>query len=155
MPAKRTMGSDMLLMPCRGAGTRGSCELLFLHHRPCVVERPAEASHHLVDLGLADDQWRAEGDDVARHVAQYRPVMLGAAHEMRGDAGFGVEALLGRLVADELDRADQPDAPRLADERMIGMAADRRLHAGPDAPPSRDDNALDVALERHVRDGRR
>src|SRR3989442_13589927 len=127
MPTKRTMGSDMLLMPARGAGARASCELLFHHHFPCVVERPAEASHHLVDLGLADDQWRAEGDDVARHVAQYRPVMLRAAHEMRGDAGFGIEALLGRLVADELDRADQPDAPRPADHRMVGQAADPRL----------------------------
>src|SRR2546426_2530441 len=127
MPTKRTMGSDVLLMPARGAGARGSCELLFLHHCPCVVERPAEASHHLVDLGLADDQWRAEGDDVARHVAQYRPVMLRAAHEMRGDAGFGIEALLGRLVADELDRADEPDCAGVADQRMFRVAADPRL----------------------------
>src|SRR6266852_2627261 len=103
MPTKRTMGSDVLLMPARAAGARGSCQLLFPHHRPRIVERTAEARHHLIDLGLADDQRGAEGDDIAGHVAQYRPVVLCAAHEMRGDTGFGIEALPGRLVADPLD----------------------------------------------------
>src|SRR6266550_1165181 len=117
MPTKRTIGSRLFMSAPR-AGTESSCEPLFLHHRPGIVERPAEARHHLVDLGLADDQRRAEGDDIARHVAQYCPVMLGAAHEMRGDAGFRVEALLGRLVADELDGSDEPDAARIADEWM-------------------------------------
>ena len=36
---------------------------------------------------------RAERDDVARHVAQDRAVMLRAAHEVRGDARLGIEAL--------------------------------------------------------------
>src|SRR5439155_11726314 len=101
---KRTMGS---LMRAPSANPQCSYQPLFLHHSPRIVERPAEASHHLVELGLADDQGRTEGDHVAGHVAQYRPVMLGAAHEVGGDAGLRVEALLGRLVADELHRADQ------------------------------------------------
>src|SRR6266498_223770 len=117
MPTKRTMGSVILMAP-------RSRETLFLHHRPRVVERLAKAGHHLVDLGLVDDQWWAEGDVITRHVAQYRPVMLCAAHEVRGHAGFRVEALLGRLVTDELDSADQPDAARLTDQRMVGIAAD-------------------------------
>src|ERR1700694_2840138 len=114
MPTKRTMGSE-LLMRARRESAQRSCQALFPHHRPGIVERPAKTSHHLVDLGLADDQRRAEGDDIARHVAQYRPMVLGAAHEMRGDTGFRVEALLGRPVADELDCADKPDAARLAE----------------------------------------
>src|SRR5438876_8213849 len=81
--------------------------------------------------------------------------MLRAAHEMRGDAGSGIEALLGRLVADELDRADEPDAPRLAYQRMIGIAADPRLHSRPDAPHLTDDVALLVDLQRLERDGGR
>src|SRR5258707_5733762 len=88
---------------------RCSRETLFLHHRPGIVERVAEAADHLVDLVVDDDQRRAEGDDVAGHVAQYRSMVLRAAHEIRGDAGFGIEALLGRLVADKLYGADQPD----------------------------------------------
>src|SRR5205823_12784825 len=125
-----------------------SREAFILHHRPRIVERPAEARHHLVDLGLADDQRRAEGDDVAGHVAQYRPVMLGAAHEIRGDARLRVEALLARLVADDLDRADPSNAPRVADERMISVAADRRLHSRPDAANVTDDVTLLVDLQR-------
>src|SRR4030095_1751003 len=111
-----------------------SRETLFLHHRPGVVKRFTEAAHHLVDLGLADDQWWSEGNDVAGHVAQYRTVMLCAAHEIRGDAGFGVEALLGRLVADKFHRTDQPHAAYLADEWMIGVAANSCLHPRADAP---------------------
>src|SRR5207249_7007676 len=86
---------------------RGSRETLFLHHRPGIVERFAEAAHHLIDFGVADDQRRAEGNDVAGHVAQYRTVVLRAANEMRRDAAFGIEALLGCLVADKLHGADE------------------------------------------------
>src|SRR3982074_2946359 len=117
---KRTVGSAPLM---RSA----SPESLFLDHRPCIVERPAEAAHQFVDFTLADDQRRTEGNDIAWHVTQYRPVVLRAAHEIRRDAGFGVEALLGRLIADELHGADQPDAARLADQRMVGVAADSCL----------------------------
>ena len=66
--------------------------------------------HHLVDLGLADDQRRAERDDVARHVAQDRAVVLRAADQEGGDTRLRVEALLRRLVADELDGADEADS---------------------------------------------
>src|SRR5258708_35257646 len=120
--------------------------MLFLHHRPRIVERPAEAGHHLVDFGLADDQRRAEGDNVAGHVAQYRPVMLGAAYEIRGNTGLRVEALPGRLVADQLDRADKPDAARLADERMVGIAAEAGRPSRPTPPHPTDDVALLVRL---------
>src|SRR3982074_1171922 len=106
---KRTMGSAPLMRA-------DSPESLFLDHRPCIVERLAEAAHQFVDFTLADDQRRAEGDDIAGHVAQYRPMVLRAAHEISGDAGFGVEAMLGRLIADKLHGADQPDAARLADQ---------------------------------------
>src|SRR5260370_22146535 len=95
---------------CRAAPRYCSREALFPHHRPRIVECPAEAGHHLVDFGLADDQRRAEGDDVARHVAQYGPMMLGAAHQIGGNAGLRVEALPGRLVADKLDPAHWPAA---------------------------------------------
>src|SRR5215471_16009991 len=90
-----------------GNGPSRSYEAPFLHHRPRVVERFREASHQLVDLGFADDERRAERDDVARHVAQYRAVVLGATHEERADARLRVERLLRRFVANELDSADQ------------------------------------------------
>ena len=75
-------------------------------------------------------------------------MVLGAAHKIRGDARLRVEALLARRVADDLDRADQSNAPRVADERMISVAADRRLHSRPDAAHVTDDATLLVDLQR-------
>src|SRR3984893_19583205 len=114
------MGSG-LLMDAEGVTAAGSRQDLFLHHRRSVGQRLGERAHHLVDLGLADYQRRAESDDVAWHVAQDDPVMLRAANQIRGHASLRVEALLGRLVADELHRADQADAARLADPRMPAL----------------------------------
>src|SRR5215211_4279857 len=117
MPTKRTIGSRAVM----------SDEAFLAHHRPRVVECLAEARHHFVDLRLADDQRRAERDDVAGHVAQDRAVMLRSAHEKRGDGRLRIEALFGALVANKLDGTDQSDAARIADQRVIGEASYARL----------------------------
>ena len=51
-------------------------------------------------------------------------VRLGALRpRSAADADLGGrERLLGRLVGDQLERADQADAARLADQRVIGQA---------------------------------
>jgi len=82
------------------------------------------------------------------------PRDAGRGAQMRRDAGFGIE-LCCRLVADELDLRRSPDHA-LADQRMIGMAADRRLHARPERRRTlRDDVALLVDLQCLERDGGR
>src|SRR6516164_5398132 len=116
MPTKRTIGSDASAAPGCAVIGLSSCYALrgpsrsheapFLHHRPRVVERFRKTAHQLVDLGFADDERRAERDDVARHVAQNRAVVLRASHEERADTRLRVEALPGRLVANKLDGAD-------------------------------------------------
>src|SRR6266576_1744321 len=121
MPTKRTMGSGLLISVEDAAASR---QPLFFHHRRSIGQRLGEATHHLVDLSLADYQGRAEGDDVAGHVAQDDPVMLRTAHQIRGHASLRVEALLGSLVADELHCADQADAARLTNQRMSAVTSD-------------------------------
>jgi hypothetical protein len=56
-----------------------------------------------------------------------------AADEVRRHACLRIEARL-RFVADHLDGADQPDAADVADQRVIRVAADARLHPRTDAP---------------------
>src|SRR5678815_917273 len=119
-----------------------SREPFLSHHCPRVVERLVEARHHFVDLGLPDDQRRAERHDVARHAAQDQPVVLRAADQERSDGGLRIETLFGRLVADDLHRTDEADAARLADERMIREAADARLQTRPDPAHLREDVEL-------------
>ena len=81
-------------------------------------------------------------------------MVLRAADQERGNARLRIEALLRRLVADDLDRADEADAARVADQRMIGVAADAGLHSRADAAHLRDDVALLVDLQRLERDRR-
>ena len=81
--------------------------------------------------------------------------MLRAAHQIRGHASLRIEALLGRLVSDELDRGDQADAARLANQRMSAVTSDCLLQPRPDASHRGDDVALLVDLERLERDCRR
>src|ERR1700682_638692 len=147
MPTKRTMGSESF-MRAESASAGTSRQALFLYHPPGVVERLGEGAHHLVDLSLADYQRRAEGDDVAGHVAQDDPVLLRAAHQIRGHSSLGVEALLGRFVANELQRTDQADAARFANQRMPAVTSDCVLQARTDASHRSDDVALLVDLER-------
>src|SRR5512142_2217995 len=92
------------LSPARPSG-----EPLFPHHRERVVESPREALEHRVDLGCGDDERRAERDDVAWHAAQDHAVVLRPAYEVRRDPGLRVEALLRRLVPDDLGSADQAE----------------------------------------------
>src|SRR6478736_7211424 len=129
-------------------------EALLPNHRRRIVERLREPGEHLVDLAFADDQRRTERDDVARHVAQYHAVMLRAPDQERGNARLRIEALLRRLVADDLDRADQAHAPRVTDQRMIVAATDTGLHSRRDAAHVREDVALLVDLQRLERNRR-
>src|SRR5437764_9901932 len=99
-----------------------SDEPLLSHHRRRVVERLAEACEDLVDLAFADDQRRAERDDVAGHVAQNHAMVLRASDEVGANGSLRVEALLARLVAYELDRTDQADAARVPYQRVVGIA---------------------------------
>ena len=58
---------------------------------------------------------------------QIRPFLLGKARGLGADAELGIEALPGALVLDELQPADQADAARLADQRMIGQRLQPQL----------------------------
>src|SRR5438046_9725315 len=90
-----------------------SRETSFLHHRRCIVERTAEAAHHLVDFGLGDDQRRAEGHIIARHVAQYRPADLRRVDEIRRDTGFRSETLLRQGISRWRNWPNPPDVAPL------------------------------------------
>src|SRR6185295_2614873 len=81
--------------------------------------------------------------------------VLGATDQVRGHAGLRRETLAARLVTHQLDGADQTDAARVADQRMRGVAPDRRLQPGTDAPHRAYDVALGIDLQRLQRDGGR
>ena len=117
-----------------------------------LVQRPPQRVEHGVDLGAVDDQRRAQGDAVAADRPADQALLLGEARRLGADAELRVEALLGPLVAHQLQRADQADAARLADQRVIGQRLqpqleDRRhpLHVRDDV-----DALVDLdGLERH------
>ena len=69
----------------------------------------------------------------------------------------GVEGRLGRLVGDQLDAGDQPDAAHLADQRVVREAAQPACSCGPTVRTWLDDLPLLVdlqRLERHRRGNR-
>src|SRR4029453_10340644 len=84
------------------------------------VERLTQAAEQVGELGLVDDQRRADRDAVA-HVANEQPARHGVVVDAVAGADLDeVEGRLGLLVGDDLQRAHHADAHRLADQRMIG-----------------------------------
>ena len=93
-----------------------------------LVERAAEAVEQLVDLVRRDDERRADRDAVAAERAHDQPSSLSEADAGRARRRPSAsKARFVRLVGDDLEAADQADAARLADERMIGQRREPRL----------------------------
>src|SRR5271165_3206789 len=92
-----------------------------LGHRPIQgpVERPRQAVEHLVDLMCGDDQRRAKRQGVAGERAHDQALRLGKGDAARADALLRLERLLGALVRDHLEAADEAEAARFADQRML------------------------------------
>ena len=66
-------------------------------------------------------QRRAERDDVADG-ADDQAFLVAELGELGPERAGRIEGRFGVLVGDEFQRADQTDAARFADERMIGEA---------------------------------
>ena len=69
---------------------------------------------------------RAEGDRVADR-ADDQSFFVAEIGELGAERTRRFHRRLGRLVGDEFQRADQADAARLADERVIGETLQPRL----------------------------
>src|SRR5579862_662769 len=82
------------------------------------LERGAEAFPDLVDLGVGDDERRAEGDGIAGKRAHDEAVLAAQGFDHRADAQLRIKARFARLVLYQLERAEQADAAHVADERM-------------------------------------
>jgi len=86
------------------------------------LQRVAETAPNFVDLGLAYDERRAEGDDVAAERPDDEAVLLRRIGDQGGRAALRIERGFRRFVAHDLQRAQEPDAARFADEAVRGEA---------------------------------
>ena len=84
-----------------------------------LVQRPPEPVEEFVDFDNADDKRRRQRQHVADHRANKQAFLLGEMHGAGADAMLGLERTLAGLVGDEFHAADQAEAARLADERML------------------------------------
>src|SRR5215469_7117759 len=97
----------------------------------CPVETFAksalEAVEHLVDLRFVDDERWTQRDAVAEQRARDDAFLL---DELRDGGGRHLRRLETRLrlfVGDEFDAADEADALRFADQRMLAELGEPRL----------------------------
>src|SRR5690349_18282321 len=94
----------------RAAFTAASDQALALRPLERVVEPAAKLRENLV-ADRANDQ----------------PVLLTEMHALGADCGLRVERGLRALVAHELARADEADAARVTDERVLGQRREAGL----------------------------
>src|SRR5690606_21975699 len=134
VPAPKAQGRQRRKLPApagrqmkRSDGLFG-CDATAVHPLRGLFQRLAEALEKLVDLVLADDQRRAEGDGITQ-VAYDQAIGLAALEEVEADAAHRLEAGLGLLVGYQLHGRDQADPAHLADEGMIREAAQALLEA--------------------------
>src|SRR5262249_30830077 len=80
--------------------------------------------------------------------------LLAELHALRADGTLGIELGLRLLVAHELACADEPDAARLADQRMARERRETALELRPDLAHVVVELALLVDLQRSQRDRR-
>ena len=97
-----------------------------------VLKRSLEAREQLVDLRLADDQGRAQGDGI-EDVANDQAVVVAELEETEPDRALLLKLRLALLVSDELDGSNQTDAADLAHQRVVREA----LQAGQQAPETK------------------
>src|SRR5690606_19595825 len=86
--------------------------------------------------------------------ADDQPAALTELHAFRCDRELRVERLLRRFVADELAAAHEPDAARIADERVRAELREPRLKVRRNTTHMIVELALLVDLERPQRDRR-
>ena len=107
-----------------------------LHHAPTygfritIVQRRRQCSRQLVDLRPGNDQWRANKHRV-RSGADEKAAIHRALLYQGPYAGGTRQRRATGLVRDNVNRADQPDAPCLADQRMVGKRLQLLLQYGP------------------------
>jgi hypothetical protein len=100
-----------------------------------IIHGAAEPFLDLADIRLIEDQRRAQRYGIAER-ADDESVRLRALAEIYAGPFGRIERRLGRLVADELEGADEADAAHLADMGPVGEALERRLERvrHPDGP---------------------
>jgi hypothetical protein len=117
-----------------------------------LVERtPSESNMALISAPSMTSGGHRR-DAVAADGAADQALLLGESAAPWPNAELALEALLGALVAHQLQRADQADAARLADQRVIGQRLQPQLEDRRHSLHVRDD--LDAlvdldGLERH------
>src|SRR3984957_3309458 len=110
----------------RSAPAKSSFPLAALRRSRQPLQRPSEPIEQIVDLSRRDDQRRAEGDEVADR-ADDQAFLVTEFGDLSPERAGRVERGLGSLVRHKLQRADQTDAARFADEGMVSEAPDARL----------------------------
>src|SRR5277367_4842404 len=137
----------------RSASAKSSSPLAALRRRRQPLQRPTESIEQIVDFSRGDDQRRAEGDDVADR-ADDQAFLVTEFGDLGPERAGRVERSLGSLVRHKLQRADQTDAARLADEGMVSESPDARLELRRQSRGGADQVALLDNVEIFQRDRR-
>src|SRR5690349_7192800 len=98
-----------------GAGRRSGRRRAHVTCRDYVVERLLQAHGHLRELVFAEGQRRREAEDVVAERAEDQAVAVAGVEQAVRQAQRRIEATLARLVADQLERAQQAAVARIAD----------------------------------------
>src|SRR5581483_8299806 len=108
------LGGEQPLLPRPGIG---------------AVQGAPKAAEHFLDLVFAYDQGRTDRNGIAGEKAGNHAFLLSELHRSRSDGAPRIESATRGLVTNQLDSADEADAARLADQRMIAERAQQRLEA--------------------------
>src|SRR5207302_461828 len=92
-----------------------------------AIERTGEPVEQRVDLRGRDDQRWTDREHVANYEAHDQLLLFGEAHRARADTRFRVERGLGPAVGDKLNGANEPEAARLSDQRMLAERGEAGL----------------------------
>jgi hypothetical protein len=122
------------------------------------VQRLADDADQRVDLGVGDDQRRAADDAVADGADHQAVADAQVADDRPGLAFLVEEAMVGALLADDLDGADQAQRAGLADQRVVVQRGQRLGQIGAGVVAGALDQALALqdldVLQRHGGAGR-
>jgi hypothetical protein len=98
-----------------------------------IVQRRRQRARQFVDLRLGNDQWRANIHRV-RGGADEKAAIHRALLDQGSHAGGGRHRRATGLVRNNVNRTDQPHAPCLADQRIVGKRLQLLLQIWPDLP---------------------
>src|SRR6476619_4914013 len=114
--------------------------------RITILQRRRQGSRQLVDLCLGNDQWRANKHRVRGGAEEKAAIHRALLYQGPYTGGRRQRRATG-LVRDNVNRADQPDAPCLADQRMVGKRLQLLLQIWPDLPDLGEDVPLLVDFQ--------